>query len=839
MSAREGTSELGPDCERSPDALPDQAVVYGPVNRPNDGADSSAFEGGDPPTNPLGAVDGEVAKPPLLKDVEDSNAIAGVCGLQNLGNTCYMNAGLQCLRNIPSLIRCFVEGTPAFAPIPVEKDKDRLLVCKGHMANRFAVLLKKLWSCRYSSVRPGALKRTLGVRWNHFSDNRQHDCQEFMSVFLDSLHDDLQEHVEGDDKMEVEPLSIGVEPLTIGVEPLTMGVEPLTMGVESLTNGYNDPSNPDTSSSHGNSTSVVTDSFRGTLKSEVICNTCNFSSVKEEPFFFLSVPLPHACERQIEVAWVPVCTQVGSRSAVRVLVTVMNYGTIGSLKNTIISTAGLCVQSDLVLVAEVKESAVVRVLTDSLLLKNLNDSSNLVYAFEMASLSQLPPPQSATEPSHDANTLQDATPAPADAPPPPGVVSVVMEWHSCAICLEEMVDTDLLTHKECGAVLCAVCLLASSEHSTQGDHIPCPICTRMVKPSEAFVPLATPSKDVVVRLLQTNIMFRSDNGFGRPTVFGHPAILNLPSSSLGTSLYTTVGNLVPHPLTACEWTLNLTDSKGLFCSRCPFQKGCRGCEIANASLSLDLKPGDHLSITFYQLRQESMKEASEVQSHPSLGLRRLYQATLDECLSAFTQREVLHWFCPQCKCDRESTKVLFPCAYPKTLIVHLKRFLYHNSGVKVEMPVLFPSTLAAGGRSLHLVGCVCHFGSLNCGHYTAYSLNPITREWYYYNDETVTKDTPSDNDAQSVYLLFYSEEQELQSSLKSNQVVFNDDEETSIVEQLVNYLQPPPQATVSPPQADKPLPQAASEQDNSTLGDARPEGPHQNGDEKNMDTTSL
>lgn len=70
-------------------------------------------------------------------------------------------------------------------------------------------------------------------------------------------------------------------------------------------------------------------------------------------------------------------------------------------------------------------------------------------------------------------------------------------------------------------------------------------------------------------------------------------------------------------------------------------------------------------------------------------------------------------------------------------------------------------------------------------------------------------------------------------------MVFNDDEETSIVEQLVNYLQPPPQATVSPPQADKPLPQAASEQDNSTLGDARPEGPHQNGDEKNMDTTSL
>ena len=45
-----------------------------------------------------------------------------------------------------------------------------------------------------------------------------------------------------------------------------------------------------------------------------------------------------------------------------------------------------------------------------------------------------------------------------------------------------------------------------------------------------------------------------------------------------------------------------------------------------------------------------------------------------------------------------------------SLVCFLCRFLYHNSGVKVEMPVLFPSTLAAGGKFLQLVGCVCHFG---------------------------------------------------------------------------------------------------------------------------------
>ena len=61
----------------------------------------------------------------------------------------------------------------------------------------------------------------------------------------------------------------------------------------------------------------------------------------------------------------------------------------------------------------------------------------------------------------------------------------------------------------------------------------------------------------------------------------------------------------------------------------------------------------------------------------------------------------------------------------------------------------------------NLYGCVCHFGSVHGGHYTAYSKHLTTGQWNYFDDSTVTeKKVPgfeggASGDYSSAYILFY------------------------------------------------------------------------------------
>ncbi|KAK3576537.1 hypothetical protein CHS0354_018043 [Potamilus streckersoni] len=342
------------------------------------------------------------------------------------------------------------------------------------------------------------------------------------------------------------------------------------------------------------------------------------------------------------------------------------------------------------------------------------------------------------------------------------------QWRSCAICLEELTDNELMVHMACGGTFCPTCLELSVQHNRESAYC-CPVCFSPAVMTEDFVPLASAAcHKPKTRIVTVPVNYRCDNGdTGNHSLFCHPNILYIPSIVSGPCLYDTIGEISP---VIGNFSLHFTDAQGLHCSRCLYMEHCSGCKVERDG-NVYLRPGDHLTVSYGSISQEQKVAAQKCHSHKSLeDLRASEPLTLFDCFSCFSQSEILDernpWFCPQCQKNQSAEKTISVWRCPENLIIQLKRFVFHElSSTKVDSKVVFPldnldlSHFISGPKpkqlKYDLYSAVCHYGGANSGHYTAYTRHPLDSKWYYYNDETATELTPREEDYSSAYVLFY------------------------------------------------------------------------------------
>ena len=194
-----------------------------------------------------------------IEDYLKPDSTRGQCGGRNLGNTCFMNSSIACLSNTTELTYYFLKGDYL-----KDINEDNRLGMGGDLAKSWGELIHEYWVENTSVGNPSSFKYTIGRKASRFRGYGQQDSNEFMSVFLDYLNEDLnrttkKEYIEmkekGDDETD-----------------------------EQCARRYweNNLKRND---------SIVTDLFCGQFKSTITCPECGRINITFDPFDTINLPL--------------------------------------------------------------------------------------------------------------------------------------------------------------------------------------------------------------------------------------------------------------------------------------------------------------------------------------------------------------------------------------------------------------------------------------------------------------------------------------------------------------------------------------------------------------------
>uniref|UniRef100_A0A671QKU4 Ubiquitin carboxyl-terminal hydrolase n=1 Tax=Sinocyclocheilus anshuiensis TaxID=1608454 RepID=A0A671QKU4_9TELE len=661
------------------------------------------------------------SRPQIMRNSADEDSYRGppgVCGLTNLGNTCFMNSALQCLSNTPPLTEYFLRNSYL-----EELNFTNPLGMKGEIAEAYADVIKQMWSGRHYSVVPRVFKTKVGHFASQFLGYQQHDSQELLSFLLDGLHEDLN-RVKKKEYIELRDAD---------------GRPDQEVAEEAWRNHLR------------RNDSVIVDTFHGLFKSTLVCPECNKVSVTFDPFCYLSVPLPVSKERVMEVFYVSL-DPTAKPTQYRLIVP--KAGRVIDLCTALSQATG--VPPNQMAVADVFNHRFYRIYQADESLSCILDRDDIfVYQLSSGCVDQegeeVVMAIYMRERSHYRDYGSGSNSYSTSLFGHPLLISVPR-----AQCTREDLYQLLLKR-----------LAPSSEGEERAEE--------EESSSEPDRGSSTEEGQSASGSTDTNSQDATDGDQSagvEPSGKEEEDEDEDEEEEEEAASCAQANKRLPGRRRYTE-----RQKKALFTIQAVNSNGTteRGMGEADAQPYIAIDWDPDMKKKYY-----NENEAEKYIKHQSMDVpHQQITVQLQECIELFTTVETLEeenpWYCPTCKKHQLATKKLDLWSLPEVLIIHLKRFSYTKySREKLDTIVEFPlRDLDFSGFLLKktvnsteppcrydLISVSNHYGGLRDGHYTSYARNKDNGQWYYFDDSKVTY-AREEQITSAAYLLFYQRQDKI------------------------------------------------------------------------------